>query len=93
MAHEIGILTASGKPGRLGGNRANFARVCREAKRSGVDCAVFNIDPHGTVTSYGWESGERAFRLVRRPLPPVLYNRIPLRSWEQRPDTVRRFGE
>lgn len=93
MAREIGILTASGKAGGLGGNRANFARVCREAERRGVDCAVFNVEPRGAVASYVWESDERAFRRLWRPLPTVLYNRIPLRAWEGRPATVGRFRE
>lgn len=93
MAHDIGILTASGKAGGLGGNRVNFARVCREAKRQGVGCAVFNVEPQGTVTSYVWEPGARSFRRLSRSLPQVLYNRIPLRRWEERPATVTRFRE
>ena len=88
MAREIGILTASGAVGRLGGNRANFARLCRVAQRAGMECSVFNIDPGGQVSCHRWRSGDRAFRRVERELPGTLYNRIPLRSWEGRGATA-----
>ncbi len=80
---SIGILTAGGNDGEIGGNIAHFRRLGKMAQQMGQTMALFQVNRDGSVDPYEWV-GKRE-RYVPQPklsVSPVLYNRIPSRPLE-----------
>lgn len=80
----IGILTAGGYDGKIGGNMAHFERLGRIASQFGRGMALFNLNKNGGITSYTWSNRRNAYKpRPHQTLSPVLYNRIPSRQLER----------
>jgi hypothetical protein len=95
----IGILTVK-RPGAttFRGNRANFRDIIKMGKRLGLSVVVMTPDglaeDRDVIQCYTYSEQRKgtigsAWRSAVLPLPDVVYNRVPDRKAEERPDVVR----
>ncbi|MED1722111.1 YheC/YheD family protein [Brevibacillus parabrevis] len=88
----IGILTV-GEGTAFVGNRENFKDISQSGKRWGALVYVFT--PQGInwekkkVRGYLYNQKQNLWQEVILPFPHVVYNRIPTRKAEQRPDVKK----
>ncbi|GEB30611.1 YheC/YheD family protein [Brevibacillus parabrevis] len=88
----IGILTV-GEGTTFVGNRENFKDISQSGKRWGALVYVFT--PQGInwekkkVRGYLYNQKQNLWQEVILPFPHVVYNRIPTRKAEQRPDVKK----
>jgi hypothetical protein len=88
----IGILTVQRfGTGTFRGNRANFRDIVEAGKRLGLTVVVFTpegVSARETVDGYAHVGGKTGWRKVTVPLPSVVYNRVPDREAEERPNVM-----
>jgi hypothetical protein len=88
----IGILTV-GEGAAFTGNRENFRDIFLSGKKLGALVYVFT--PHGInwekkrIRGYLYNERDNNWQEVLLPFPHVIYNRIPTRKAEQRPDVKK----
>lgn len=88
----IGILTV-GEGAAFGGNRENFRDLFLSGKKWGALVYVFT--PQGInwekkiIRGYLYNERENSWQELLFPFPHVIYNRIPTRRAEQRPDVKK----
>jgi hypothetical protein len=84
----VGILTVAGKP-LFRGVKSNFIDIIQTGQRMGAFIYVMpieNIDWDSlTVVGYLFDQHKRKWLKEHLPLPHVIYNRIPNRSFEKKP--------
>ncbi len=91
---SIGILTAGGHDGEIGGNIAHFKRLGKLANQMGHTMSLFQINRNGTIAPYIWSEKRREFEpRSTSSLSSVLYNRIPSRHLENSANIRRRMEE
>lgn len=95
----IGILTVGEKTG-FQGNRENFKDIFLSGKKWGALVYVFTPDginwEKKRIRGYLYNELGNSWQELTLPFPHVIYNRIPTRKAEQRPDvieTLRRIRE
>jgi hypothetical protein len=85
----VGILTVRGKKHHFSGNVSNFVDIMNTGKKLGA--IVFLFTPESinwsdeSVEGYLFHSSSKKWIQCTFPLPNVVYNRIPNRSYERKP--------
>lgn len=87
----LGVLTAThpDDPRRLGAQTINYAELSRVGRRRGVRVVVFKPEDlrcEQGVRGYVYDHRRRRWHQVEIGWPDIVYNRVPRRSIEARPD-------
>ncbi|HEX6989474.1 MAG TPA: YheC/YheD family protein [Bacillota bacterium] len=87
----LGVFTATGPDDRrrLGAQTIDYAELARVGRPRGVRVVVFrpqDVASDHRVRGYVYDGGRRRWRRAQTPWPQIVYNRVPRRSFEQRPD-------
>lgn len=86
----IGILTTASKQGGFSGNRQNFRDLCKASYVYGGIVYVFTPegidDVRKIIHGYQYHPIQRRWMRVQMPFPDVVYNRIPRREDERKPE-------
>jgi len=93
----VGILTMPDESQHFRGNRANFIDIIREGKRRGIPVYVVtarDLNPRlSRVVAYEYHFDKGQWKKTFAPVPDVVYNRIPEREDERRPEVKRLIEE
>jgi hypothetical protein len=87
---SIGILTVPDSARKFKGNHDNFVEIVKAARKRGVSVYVITTRDlhlrHPRILAYEYDVKENRWKERWIPIPPVIYNRIPSREHEQRPE-------
>ena len=87
----LGVFTATGPDDRrrLGAQTIDYTALARVGRPRGVRVVVFrpqDVGPDRRVRGYVYDRERGRWRRVETRWPHIVYNRVPRRSFEQRPD-------
>lgn len=86
----IGILTVEDEHNQFRGNRDNFIDIIQKGRELGLEVIVLTpVDlklHHQRVYGYRYDARQKSWKRQIFPLPRVIYNRIPNRDDEMRPE-------
>jgi len=86
----IGILTVPDPARKFKGNHDNFVEIVKTARRRRVSAYVITTRDlhlrHPRILAYEYDQKENRWKERWIPVPQVIYNRIPSREYEQRPE-------
>ena len=86
----FGILTVSDEGRSFRGNRKNFIDIIRAGQEAGIDVYVVAVSDlnlaRRTAVGYRYDFIRKTWSAQTIPMPRVLYNRIPQREDELRPE-------
>lgn len=89
----IGILAIEGEKG-FRGNQKNFRDLIQEGRSRGIQVYVFTPSKvnwaANTIEGFYYDAGKKRWDTSRFQLPDVIYNRIPYRENEAKPE-VQKF--
>lgn len=93
----VAVLTVDDEARQFRGNRANFRDLVKTGQE--LDCPVYVVTARDLklsakrVQGYLFHPEDKSWRKHWLPLPDVVYNRIPLREDERRPEVRRKIEE
>lgn len=93
----VAILTVDDEVKQFRGNRANFRDLVKTGQE--LDCPVYVVTARDLklsakrVQGYLFQPEDKSWRKHWLPLPDVVYNRIPLREDERKPEVRRKIDE
>lgn len=93
----VAVLTVDDEARQFRGNRANFRDLVKTGQE--LDCPVYVVTARDLklsakrVQGYLFHPEDNSWRKHWLPLPDVVYNRIPLREDERRPEVRRKIDE
>lgn len=86
----FGILTVADEERQFRGNRNNFIDIIRTGREAGIDVYVVTVSDlnlaRRTAVGYRYDFSQKSWQKLIISLPRVLYNRIPQREDELRPE-------
>src|SRR5690554_4997388 len=93
----VGILTVNDDKHDFRGNRKNFIDIIRAGKEVGIDIYVVtqqDLDLSSSKTEgYIYDFDKKRWKRQSLPLPQVIYNRVPNRNDELRPEVKQIIDE
>lgn len=93
----VAVLTVDDNIKQFRGNRANFRDIVKIGQEQ--DCDVYVVTAKDLklnakkVQGYSFSTEDKFWRKQWFPLPDVIYNRIPLREDERKPEVRRKIDE